>query len=123
MSNKACVLYSRMKLNHCFCDSLSIEEQERLLQAKAEERGFVVQEKIRVNGEGSDIDAFGMELLQQYMADNGVNTVMVTSYEAFSEDAFVCKDIVESLKQKGVEVEPMQECSLRVSAEKFFQMS
>ena len=78
-----------MKLNHCFCDGLSIEEQERLLQAKAEERGFVVKEKIRVNGEGSDIDAFGMELLQQYMADNGVNTVMVTSYEAFSEDAFV----------------------------------
>lgn len=123
MSNKACVLYSRMKLNHCFCDGLSIEEQERLHQAKAEERGFVVKEKIRVNGEGSDIDAFGMELLQQYMADNGVNTVMVTSYEAFSEDVFVCKDIVESLKQKGVEVEPMQECSLRVSAEKFFQMS
>ena len=123
MSNKTCVLYTRMNPDRCFCDDIPLEQQERLLQTKAEERGFVVKEKIRVNGEGSDIDAFGMELLQQYMADNGVNTVMVTSYEAFSEDAFVCKDIVESLKQKGVEVEPMQECSLRVSAEKFFQMS
>ena len=69
MSNKACVLYARMNPNRCFCDGLSLEEQERLLQAKAEERGFVVKEKIRVNGEGSDIDAFGMELLQQYMAE------------------------------------------------------
>ena len=123
MSNKACVLYTRMNTDRCFCDGLSLEEQERLLQAKTEERGFVVKEKFRVNGEGTEIDAFGMEFMQQYMEDNGVNTVVVTSYEAFSEDAFVCKDIVESLKQKGVEVEPMQECNLRVSAKEFFQLS
>lgn len=122
MSNKACVLYTRMNPNRCFCDGLSLEDQERVLQAKAEERGFVVKEKFRVNGAGSEIDAFGMKLLQQYMEDNVVNTVMVTSYEAFSEDAFVCKDIVDALKQKGVDVEPMQECTLRVSANKFFQM-
>ena len=123
MSNKECVLYSRMKLNRCFCDGLSLEEQERQLQAKAEERGFVVKEKFRVNGEGTEMDAFGVELMQQYMEDNRVNTVMVTSYEVFSEDAFVCKDIVEFLKRKGIEVEPIQECNLRVSAKKFFQMS
>ena len=76
-----------MNTDHCFCDGLSLEEQEKLLQAKAEEKDFVVKEKFRVNGEGTEIDAFGMELLQQYIADNGVNTVVVTSYEAFLEDA------------------------------------
>lgn len=119
-NSKTCVLYTRLS---SFCDSPSLEQQERLLQAKAEKSGFVVIEKFRVDGRRPQPDSFSLLRMKQYMEDHGVNTVFVKSYDEISDDAFMCKEIVDRLSKSGIEIIPIQECKLRVSAKEFFQMS
>lgn len=119
-NSKTCVLYTRMS---SFCDSPSLEQQERLLQAKAEKSGFVVIEKFRVDNRRPRPDSFSLLRMKQYMEDHGVNTVFVKSYDEISDDAFMCKEIVDRLSKSGIEIIPIQECKLRVSAKEFFQMS
>lgn len=122
-AGKTCVLYTRVGPDNFFCDELTPEEQEELLQAKATEKGYSVMEKIRTEDDGLHKNSAGLHLLQRYITNREIDAVLVTGYDAFSDDALLCKDIVDDLKRKGVEVEAVQECSLRISANEFFRMS
>lgn len=121
-AGKTCVLYTRVDPDNFFCNELTPEEQEELLQAKAEEKGYSVMEKIRAGDDGLHKNSAGLQLLQRYITNRKIDAVLVTSYDAFSDDALLCKDIVDDLKFRGVEDEAAQECSLRINAADFFQM-
>ena len=51
-----------------------------------------------------------------------IDKVLVQSYDVFSEDAFMCAEIIDGLKRCGVEVEQIEDCSLQIRATDFFQM-
>lgn len=120
--DRRCVIYVRQNPDTCLCDDIPLDEQCRQLREYAEEQGLTVSDEVRACERGNDDASIGLQLLQKIIAENQLNTVLVTSYDVFSDDAVMCGEIVDRLNHSGVTVEPLEECNLRISAADFFQM-
>ncbi len=120
--DRRCVIYVRQNPDACFCDDIPLDEQCRQLREYAEEQGLTVSDEVRACERGNDDASIGLQLLQKIIAENQLNTVLVTSYDVFSDDAVMCGEIVDKLNHSGVTVEALEECTLRISAADFFQM-
>ena len=120
--DRRCVIYVRQNPDTCLCDDIPLDEQCKQLCEYAEEQGLTVSDEVRVCERGNDDTSIGLQLLQKIIAENQLNTVLVTSYDVFSDDAVMCGEIVDKLTHSGVTVEPLEECNLRISAADFFQM-
>ena len=119
---RRCVIYVRQNPDTCLCDDIPLDEQCRQLREYAEEQGLTVSDEVRACERGNDDASIGLQLLQKIIAEDQLNTVLVTSYDVFSEDAVMCGEIVDKLNHSGVTVEPLEECNLRIRAADFFQM-
>lgn len=120
--DRSCVIYVRQNPDARYCDDIPLDEQCRQLREYAVEQGLTVTDEVRACERGNDDASIGLQLLQKVIAENQLNTVLVTSYDVFSDDAITCGEIVDELKNCGVDVEPIEECSLRIRATDFFQM-
>ena len=120
--DRRCVIYVRQNPDACFCDDIPLDEQCRQLREYAEKQGLTVSDEVRACERGNDDASIGLQLLQKVIVANQLNTVLVTSYDVFSEDAVMCGEIVDKLNHSGVTVEPLEECNLRIGAADFFQM-
>jgi len=121
-SDNRCVIYVRQNPDACFCDDIPLDEQCKQLRKYAEAQGLMVTDEVRACERGNNDTSIGLQLLQKIIAENQLNTVLVTSYNVFSDDAVMCGEIVDRLNHSGVTVEPLEECNLRISAADFFQM-
>lgn len=119
---RKCAIYVRQNAAACRCDDMTLEEQCRQLHDYAQEQGYAVEGEVQACETSRDKDSVGLLLLKKVIAEKQVDSILVTSYEVFSEDAITCGEIVNELKNCGVDVEPIEECSLRIRATDFFQM-
>lgn len=121
-SRPRCVCYMRVASESCLCDDITLEEQRKKLREFAENQGYVVSDEVQAFECRSDEDSVGLKLLQKVLTEKQADTVMVMSHTVFSDDAITCKKIVDDLKNRGVAVETLEECSLRIRSVDFFQM-
>lgn len=119
---RKCAIYVRQNAATCRCDDMSLEEQCRQLHTYAKEHGYAVEDELQACETSIGKDSVGLLLLKKVIAEKQVDAILVTSYEVFSDDAITCGEIVDELKNCGVDVEPIEECSLRIRAADFFQM-
>jgi hypothetical protein len=99
-----------------------MEAQGEQLRKYAEELRYAVSDEVRACENSQDVNSIGLRLLKEVLAKKKIDKVLVQSYDAFSEDALVCAEIIDGLKRCGVEVEQIEDCSLQSRATDFFQM-
>lgn len=117
-----CAIYMKRNPERCYCDAQTMEEQGEQLRKHAEELGYKVSDEVRACERSQDIESIGLRLLKEVLAKKKIDKVLVQSYDVFSEDAFMCAEIIDGLKRCGVEVEQIEDCSLQIRATDFFQM-